>query len=174
MDPALRRRSASEDTMSTDAIDHSASAEMQATRAALFLKTLIAMIRAEDTHGVWESKSDETLLAPYIVTKEMRREIPIIGDPDPDVMARVDLFYKAIGLAVEKETGLVASPMMKMSHEGFGRVVLIAGHLVVLSKHLRDIHRFGFESMEKLGAEGAKMLGTAVKMMDDYPDVAQA
>jgi probable nitrogen fixation protein len=63
--------------------------------------------------------------------------------------------------------------MMKMSHEGFGRVVLIAGHLVVLSKHLRDIHRFGFESMEKLGAEGAKFLAAAVKMIDDFPDVAQ-
>jgi probable nitrogen fixation protein len=159
--------------MSTEQIDQSAATEIQEVRAKLFLKTLVMMIRAEDTHGVWESKSDETLLAPYIVTKEMRREIPIIGDPDPDVMGRVDLFYKAIGLAVEKETGLVASPMMKMSHEGFGRVVLIAGHLVVLSKHLRDIHRFGFESMEKLGAEGAKFLTGAVKMIDDFPDVAQ-
>ena len=159
--------------MSREQIVQSAAAEIQEVRAKLFLKTLIAMIRAEDTHGVWEKKTDEKLLSDYIVTKEQRREIPIIGDPDPDVMARVDLFYKAIGLAVEKETGLVASPMMKMSHEGFGRVVLIAGHLVVLSKHLRDIHRFGFETMEKLGAEGAKHLTAAVKMIDDFPDVAQ-
>lgn len=148
-------------------------AEMEAVRKALYLKTLISLIRAEDGFGAWEGKSDDQILAPYIVTKEQRREIPIIGDPDPDTLWRVELFYKALGLAIERETGFVASPMMKMSHEGFGRVVLIAGHLVVLSKHLRDVHRYGFESTDKLAAEGAKFLGQAVKLMDDYPDIVQ-
>ena len=36
--------------------------------------------------------------------------------------------------------------MMKMSHEGFGRMILTAGRLIVVNKHLRDVHRFGFES----------------------------
>ena len=30
------------------------------------------------------------------------------------------------------------------------------GKLVVLSKHLRDVHRFGFETIAKLAAEGEK------------------
>lgn len=139
-----------------------------------FMKSLIALIRAEDTYGVWEGKSDATLLKDYIVTKEQRREIPIIGDPDPDVMARVETFYKAVGLAIEAVAGRIASPMMKMSHEGFGRVVLVVGRLVVVAKSLRDVHRFGFETIEKLSAEGMKQVEAAAETIQRYPEVADA
>ena len=69
-------------------------------------------------------KPDAEILADFIVTKEQRRQIPIIGDPDPDMLGRVEKFYIAVGLDIERATGRMASPMMKMSHEGFGRVVL--------------------------------------------------
>lgn len=109
-----------------------------------FLKTLVSLIRAEDTYGAWEGKSDDVLLRPFVLTKEERRLILIIGDPDPDTITRVEQFYKAIGLTIEKRTRLMATPIMKMSNEGFGRMVLLTGRLVVLSKHIRDVHRFGF------------------------------
>ncbi|MFL5283657.1 MAG: NifX-associated nitrogen fixation protein [Rhodopila sp.] len=109
-----------------------------------FLQCLVGRIRAEDQFGAWDRKSDAALLKDYIVTKEERRQIPIIGDPDPETLDRVEKYYQAIGLTVERLAGVIASPMMKMSHEGFGRVVLIAGSLVVLSRTLRDVHRFGF------------------------------
>ena len=48
-----------------------------------FVKTLVRVLRAEDTYGVWEHKPDSKILADFIVTKEQRRQIPIIGDPDP-------------------------------------------------------------------------------------------
>ena len=50
-----------------------------------------------------------------------------MGDPDPDVLWRLDKFYVAVGLTIEQTTGVMTGPMMKLSHEGFGRVVLIAG-----------------------------------------------
>jgi probable nitrogen fixation protein len=62
--------------------------------------------------------------------------------------------------------------MMKMHHEGFGKMILTAGRLVVVNKHLRDVHRFGFETMEKLAAEGEKQVATAVEMIKKFPDVA--
>ncbi|MDR3479570.1 MAG: NifX-associated nitrogen fixation protein [Burkholderiaceae bacterium] len=136
-----------------------------------FVKELIKQWRAQDTHGAWEGKSNETLLAPYIVTREQRREMPIIGDPDPETLWRLELFYNAVGLAIERQTGSIATPMMKMSHEGFGRLVLMAGRLVVVNKHLRDVHRFGFESMEKLAAEGEKLVAAGVEMIRQFPDV---
>lgn len=136
-----------------------------------FVKELIKQWRAQDTHGAWEGKSDETLLAPYIISKEQRREMPIIGDPDPETLWRLELFYNAVGLAIERETGSIATPMMKMSHEGFGRLVLMAGRLVVVNKYLRDVHRFGFETMDILAAEGEKTVGAAVEMIRAYPDV---
>jgi probable nitrogen fixation protein len=138
-----------------------------------FLKTLVSLIRAEDTYGAWEGKSDDVLLRPFVLTKEERRLIPIIGDPDPDTITRVEQFYKAIGLTIEKRTRLMATPIMKMSHEGFGRMVLLTGRLVVLSKHIRDVHRFGFPSVEAVSQDGAKLVDEAVALIEKHRDVAE-
>lgn len=139
----------------------------------LFVKELIKQWRAQDTHGAWEGKSDEMLLAPYIITKEQRREMPIIGDPDPETLWRLELFFNAVGLSIERRSGVMVSPMMKMSHEGFGRQVLIAGRLIVVNKQLRDVHRFGFVSMESLAEEGEKYVAAGVEMIDQFPAVAK-
>ncbi|MBN8188950.1 NifX-associated nitrogen fixation protein [Salipiger thiooxidans] len=157
--------------MTTETIDAPRGGEMVESP---FLTHLAAVIRAEDSYGQWDDKTDADIMAEFIVTKEERREIPIIGDPDPDVMWRVGKFYDAVGLLIEKRSGCMASQMQKMSHEGFGRVVLIAGKLVVVSKHLRDIHRFGFVSWEKLAESGEKLVEAAVETIDTYPDAARA
>lgn len=138
-----------------------------------FAKQLVAQIRAQDTHGSWDRKSDWELLEPFIVDKEKRRAMPIIGDPDPDVLWRVELFYNCICLEIERATRVMVSPMMKMSHEGFGRIALIGGRLVVVNKQLRDVHRFGFDSLEKLNSEGDKIVASAVEMIEKYTEVAK-
>ncbi|MEW6037803.1 MAG: NifX-associated nitrogen fixation protein [Pseudomonadota bacterium] len=137
-----------------------------------FIKELVKQWRAQDSYGTWEGKSDEQLLAPYILDKAKRAEIPIIGDPDPETLWRLELFYNAVGLSIERTTKVMVTPMMKMSHEGFGRMVLIAGRLIVVNKQLRDVHRFGFPSMEKLAEEGEKLVNAGVEMITRYPDVA--
>jgi probable nitrogen fixation protein len=139
----------------------------------VFVKELIKQWRAQDAHGAWEGKSDAELLAPYVLTKEQRRELPIMGDPDPDTLWRLELFYNAVGLAIERATGVMVAPMMKMHHEGFGRLVLIAGRLIVINKHLRDVHRFGFDSMARLAAEGEKQVAAGIEMVNRFPDVAK-
>ena len=138
-----------------------------------FLKELVKQWRAQDTHGAWEGKSDMQLLKPFIHTAEERRALPIIGDPDPDTLWHLEIFYNAVAVAIERETGQMVSPMMKMSHEGFGRMVLIAGRLVVVNKQLRDVHRFGFASLAKLADAGGKFFNEAVTMIRAYPEVAQ-
>lgn len=138
----------------------------------LFVKELVKQYRAQDSYGTWEKKSDAMLLQPYILDKDTRRAIPIIGDPDPETLWRVELFYNAIGLAIERQTGNMVSPMMKMSHEGFGRMVLIAGRLVVVNKQLRDVHRFGFASLEKLAEEGEKQVAAGTAMIARFPEAA--
>ncbi len=150
-------------------------AELSADEVALatpFLKTLVRLMRAEDAYGTWEKRTDADLLKDFILTKEQRRAIPIIGDPDPDVLWRVEKFYAAIGLPIEAEAGHIASPMMKMSHEGFGRVILTVGRLVVLSKSLRDVHRWGHDDLSKLAEAGTKAVGEACEMIAKFPEVA--
>jgi len=138
-----------------------------------FTKTLVKVERAEDSHGVWERKTDAELLAEYIVTKEQRRALPIIGDPDPDILHRVNQYYRTVGLRIEERTGCMSSPMMTMSHEGFGRLILTTGNLVIYAKTLRDIHRFGFEDFATLGKEGEKVVSQAVAMIERFPEVAR-
>lgn len=138
-----------------------------------FALELIKQLRAHDSFGAWDNKSNEQLLDPYILTREKRAALPIIGDPDPEILWRLELFYNAIGLAIERATGVMVAPMMKMSHEGFGRMVLIAGRLIAVNKQLRDVHRFGFASIEKLAEEGQKLVDAGVAMIERFPEVAK-
>ena len=138
-----------------------------------FIRELVKQIRAQDTHGTWEGKSDAKLLEPYILTAEQRRELPMMGDPDPDTLWRLDLYHNAVGLAIERATGCMVSPMTKMSHEGFGRTVLTTGRLIVVNRYLRDVHRFGFASLDKLAQAGTKLIKEGVDMIEKYPEVAK-
>lgn len=137
-----------------------------------FLCELVKQWRAQDLHGTWEGKSDARLLAPYIVTRAQKRALPLLGNPDPETLWRVEIFYNAVGLAIERRTGVIVTPLLKMHPEGFGRVVLVAGRLVVLDKTLRDVHRFGFETVELLAAAGESLVEAGVAMILRYPALA--
>lgn len=138
-----------------------------------FIKELVKVWRAQDSHGAWEGKADLDLLEPYILDKEKRRALPIIGDPDPDTIWRLELFFNAVCLSIERATGVMISPMLKISHEGFGRMVLIGGRLIAVNKQLRDVHRFGFDSLGKMAEEGAKYVSAGIEMINKFPDVAK-
>ena len=154
-------------------MDETATAVTSPAAESVFVKELVKQWRAQDSYGAWEGKSDLDLIAPYIVTRAQRREMPIMGDPDPETLWRLELFYNAVGLAIERTTGIMVQPMMKMHHEGFGRMILTAGRLIVVVKHLRDVHRFGFDTLEKLAEEGAKLIAAGTEMIEKYPEVAR-
>jgi probable nitrogen fixation protein len=144
-----------------------------AAAEAPFVKELIKVWRAQDTHGAWDNKTDLSLIQDYIIDKEARRALPIIGDPDPETIWRMELFYNAVALSIEKATGVMVSPMLKMSHEGFGRMVLIGGRLIVVNKQLRDVHRYGYDNLSKLAEEGTKAVEQGIEMITKWPDVAK-
>lgn len=137
-----------------------------------FIRELVKQCRAQDTHGAWEGKTDAMLLDPYVLDAEKRKDLPMMADPDPETLWRMELYYNAIALSIERETKVMVSPMLKMHHEGFGRQVLIAGRLIVFNKQVRDAHRFGFNSLEKLSAAGTKAVTEAVEMIRKFPEVA--
>jgi probable nitrogen fixation protein len=137
-----------------------------------YIKEMVKQMRALDSYGTYEGWPVERILAPYVVTKEARRGIPVIGDPDEETLSRVKAFYNAIASLIEKECGLMAVPMVNLSHEGFGRAVITVGKLVVLDKTLRDIHRYGYESLSKMKDEADKLLSVALEIIGKYPEVA--
>ncbi|MGD8999933.1 MAG: NifX-associated nitrogen fixation protein [Granulosicoccaceae bacterium] len=137
-----------------------------------FTTEMVRQMRAIDTYGTYDEWPVTKILSPFVLTKEMKREIPVIGDPDEIVLARVKAFYNAIAAMIEKECGLMAVPMMNLSHEGFGRVIITVGKLVVMDKTLRDVHRFGFESLSKMKDEADKLLSVALEIIGKHSDVA--
>ena len=137
-----------------------------------FVKEMVKQMRAIDSYGTYDGWPVERILAPYIKTKDQRREIPVIGDPDDETLSRVKAFYNAIAVLIEKECGLMAVPMINITHEGFGRALITVGKLVVMDRTLRDVHRFGFDSLSKMKTEADKHLAVALEIIGKYPDVA--
>ncbi|MBL8490455.1 MAG: NifX-associated nitrogen fixation protein [Rhodocyclaceae bacterium] len=137
-----------------------------------FIKEMARQMRAIDTYGRWNGWPVEKILDPFVLTREKKAEIPIIGDPDEELIARVKVFYNAIAVLVEKECGLMAVPLVHLTHEGFGRAFIHVGKLVALDKTLRDVHRFGFESLSKMKTEADKLLSVALERVGKYPEVA--
>jgi len=138
-----------------------------------FAREMVRQMRAVDTYGTYDDWPEAKILTPFVLTRAMRREIPIVGDPDEITMARVKAFYNAIAATTESRCGLMAVPMIHLSHEGFGRVLITVGKLVVMDKTLRDVHRFGFPELAKMKEDADKLVDKAIEMIETYPEVAK-
>lgn len=137
-----------------------------------FLVEMVKQMRALDSVGARDGWPAERLLAPFVPTAEERRAIPLVGDPDAVVRARINAFYNAVAALIERECGRVAVPLVHLTDEGFGRVVVTVGRLVVLDRSLRDVHRFGFESLARMKLDADKTLAVATALIGKYPEVA--
>lgn len=137
-----------------------------------FIKEMVRQMRAVDTYGSYDGWPLEKILDPFVLTRERKREIPVVGDPDEITVSRVKAFYNAISALIEKECGLMAVPMLNLTHEGFGRALITVGKLVVMDRTLRDVHRFGFPSLSKMKDEGDKLLSVALEIIGQHPGVA--
>ena len=137
-----------------------------------FILEMNKQMRALDNYGTYDGWTVERVLAPLIKTKEQRREIPVIGDPDDEILSRVKCFYNAIAVMIEKECKLMAVPMINITHEGFGRALITVGKLVVMDRTVRDVHRFSFDSHSKMKDEADKFLSVALEIIGKYPEVA--
>jgi len=137
------------------------------------LQELLRQIRAHDPYGTFRNWSDELILKPFVVSKEQKRKISVDGEVDPITKSRISTFYRAIASIIEQETGLLSQVVIDLSHEGFGWVLVFSGRLLLVSKTLRDAQRFGFDSLEKLVAEGDKIAKSAIELARKHGDVAQ-
>lgn len=138
-----------------------------------FVRQMVVQLRAMDSYGTYDNWSDEKVVAPLILTKERKREIPVVGDPDETVVSRVKAYYNALSSLMEKECGLMAVPVINLTHEGFGRAFIVVGKLIAFDKTLRDVHRFGFPSLEKMIEDGEKTISKATNLISAHRAVAE-
>lgn len=137
------------------------------------VKQMVVQLRAMDSYGTYDTWSDARVLDPLVLTRERRKAIPVVGDPDETTVARVKAFYNALAQLIERDCGLLAVPVINLTHEGFGRALILVGKLVALDKTLRDVHRFGFDSLEALVGEAEKQLARAAGLIAGHRAVAE-
>ena len=137
-----------------------------------FIREMVRQMRALDSYGQFDGQPAAKLLDPFVMTPARKAEIPVVGDPDDVTLSCIKAFYNGIAVLIEKECGLMAVPLVHLSHEGFGRVLITVGKLVVLDRTLRDAHRFCFESLSKMKHEADKHLAVALEIIGKFPAVA--
>ncbi|MEA5550608.1 NifX-associated nitrogen fixation protein [Anabaena cylindrica UHCC 0172] len=136
-----------------------------------FLKALVQQIRAQDTYGTYRNWADELILKPFVVTKQKKREISIEGEVDLATISRINAFFRAVAFSIEKETGLISHVVVDLGHEGFGWALVFSGRLLLAVKTLRDAHRYGFDSLEKLEEEGTSFVNKGIDLAKRFPEV---
>lgn len=139
-----------------------------------FLRDLADQLRAGDTYGRFDRFPDEHLLRPLIISATQRAEIPVNCDVDPTTEGRLRSFYQAVAVGVEKSTGVMTGAVIDLSHEGFGRAMVLAGRLVAVVDVLRDAQRFGFPDLDALAARGEQLVAAGVALIEAHPEVARA
>jgi probable nitrogen fixation protein len=136
------------------------------------VQDLIKQLRAIDTYDTYDGWANERIIDPIVLTKERKREIPIIGDPDGLTVARIKAYYNSLASLIEKRSGLMAAPIVHLSHEGFGRALIMVGKLVIVDKILRDVHRWGFTSLEDLSEKSEQTIAKALELIEKYNNAA--
>ncbi len=139
-----------------------------------FFASLVTAVRGVDQYGSWEKFTDVQLLKmKYIKSKEDLKKIPRGGDMDPRVPINIRLMLQGVALEFEKRTGEFATVVLDMSHEAFGRGLVLAGGVVAVEQFYREAQRFSYTSMEKLLEEGNKMVEKGVKNFQNFQPCMQ-
>lgn len=135
-----------------------------------FLKDLASQLRADDAYGTLDAKTDEDLIAGLIKAK--RGDGSSCSPLDCSTLQTIRAFYRAIAVFLERQLGGLFQVLLDVSSEGFGRVVIFAGRLLVLDKTLRDAQGFGFSSLEKLLGEAGKQIAKAKATFERFQGLA--
>lgn len=135
-----------------------------------FLNTLVSILRAEDAQGIWEHHSDAEVLADFLVPDERETSATSASH---ERFLRLERFYRAVGLRIEQCTGYMSAPVVELCSDGFGRVILTTGRLVVFSRSLHDLHRFGFDDLATLAREGERTVDESIAAIEHYMEAAQ-
>ncbi|HBI02788.1 MAG TPA: hypothetical protein DDY49_02000 [Paenibacillaceae bacterium] len=96
--------------------------------ASSFAKNLIRVIDSYDSLGVYRNFTPEQKMArSFLLTNEEKQQMISCGHLDDKYKSQITLFFQAVALTIEEETGKMVSSIMEINDEGFGRAVLYSG-----------------------------------------------
>lgn len=148
---------------------------MVAERGEEILKEIVNQIRAYDTYGTWEKKSDHDILNHLFLTKpEKQASLSLMGhcEVDPKALLKLHAYFKAIGVLIEKSSGLLTSVVINLDEEGNGIVLIYSGRLILVNKSIRDANKFRFKSLDEMALQAQKFIDKALELLEKYSEVA--
>jgi len=140
------------------------------------LKNIVSQLRAYDTYGTWDKRSDEDLLKEFLKKEEKTHSnINLTGHcaVDPKTMLKIYAYFKALGVTIEKLSGMLTSVVINIDDEGNGNVLIYSGRLILLNKTIRDANKFSFKSIEDMLKQGLKVINGAMQHLEKYEEVAR-
>jgi probable nitrogen fixation protein len=136
-----------------------------------FVAELARRVRAHGALEAWDGLSEREALAPFLAVQ--RRGAASDDDGEADACLRIELFHDAAAAVIEARSGIRCSVMLRLRGNGSGRVIVVAGRLVVASRVFRGAQRFGFETLADLAEAGERMVRGALDLIARYPGVAR-
>lgn len=148
---------------------------MVAERGEEILKEIVNQVRAYDTYGTWEKKSDHDILNHLFLTKpEKQPSLSLMGhcEVDPKALLKLHAYFKAIGALIEKSSGLLTSVVINLDEEGNGIVLIYSGRLILVNKSIRDANKFRFKSLDEMALQAQRFIDKALELVEKYREVA--
>lgn len=142
----------------------------------LILKEVVNQVRNYDFYGAWAKKSDENILEQLFLSKpEKKSSVSLIGhcEVDPKAILKIHAYFKAIGVVLEKLSGLLTSVVINIDEEGNGIILIYAGRLILLNKVIRDANRFHFKSLEDMVSKAQRIIESSLELVDRYEQVTK-
>lgn len=136
-----------------------------------FVKEMVCQMCVLDIYGIYSGWMVEKIFDFYVLIKECKVIILMIGDLDDEMIFCVKVYYNVIVVFIEKECKLFVVLFVYLMYEGFGCVIIIVGKLVVVEKILCDVYCFGFFSLLKMKDDVDKLLGIVFECIGQYLNV---
>ncbi|HET9552352.1 MAG TPA: DUF269 domain-containing protein [Anaeromyxobacteraceae bacterium] len=149
---------------------------MQRAQTSTREQFLVELVRLCRVHAArdGEGQSEAELLAPFLKAPAPRRGLTVLGVAVPAGFDPAELFHGAVGVAIERRTGVACQTLLRLHDEGSGRVVLLAGRLVAVDRTLEDVGAFRFPSLEAMAAAGERLVDEGVARIERHPEVARS
>lgn len=139
----------------------------------VFFKTLVQVIQLNDLIGDYRNLSaQEKIESVFVTSAEEREKIAECGLIPEKLKEQISMFFQAVAFVVEQKCGKMASSIVEVNEEGFGRGMVYCGRLIVLNKSVRGSQQYIFQNLEKLNKEGEAYIDEALDWINKYPEIA--
>ncbi|MEM9540520.1 MAG: DUF269 domain-containing protein [Cyanobacteria bacterium P01_E01_bin.42] len=133
-----------------------------------FLQELARQVRLRDTSGIYRDWSNELMLQSLIATSDREYEAIAGGEIDTLSQLRISAFYHAIAATIEKEIGEMTETFLNLHHCDSNSALIFCGRVLVVLDLFKRIVDFGFDSLERLVAEGERLIVNATHKASRY------